>query len=940
MSRLAICPEKHVWSPPETAGGEAGLTCPVCGRAGARFALESTAGLESLDPKLFPPAASDVMPVTAPVGGHSREHAEDSGLTIPGYDIVRELGRGGMGVVYLARHHELKRLVALKMILAGAHADAETLSRFRREAEAVARLQHAGFVQIHEVGEYQGRPYLALEYVDGSNLAHQLAGATLAPRAAAGLVETLARTVHYAHERGIVHRDLTPRNILLARANSAYGIRMSTADATVYEPKITDFGLAKELDGDASQTQTGIIMGTPSYMSPEQALGKTHEIGPPADIHALGAILYEALTGRPPFLAETSYDTLVQVIEREPTPPTRLQPSVPRDLETICLKCLAKDSLKRYSSAEALADDLHRFLVTEPILARRVSWHERAWKWGRRHPAVAALLVVVLLAVSTVTIGSVAYSARVRGERDRAEKNFQLAMQAVDEMLTEVGEEQLASEPRMEEKRKALLAKALALYREFLAQKGDDARVRLQTAQAYRRMADILRLLGQHDTARKAYDQAVLLLERLHKESPGDATYRQQMAYCHNMRGEALRAVSQHPEADAAYQQAQGILETLAAERPDDASCRRELARTLYNRGILLRQTQRAVEAENQFRQAVKLLTELLERVPETPAQQQHLARAYLNLGTVIPAQERFADAKEAYDQAIGMLVALSAKVPDNPDYRHELGVAYNNLGNLFVRTNRMTDARTAFSQSVERFQALARDFPKVPAYRNELANSFNSVGTVRSYEKDHAGAADAWEQAAALLEGLVSEHLNVTTYQGDLGMVLGNLGLAYHARSQWPQARVHLEKSIEHLTRVLADSPDQAFYRQVLRDSYQNLAEVLLSSHDHAGAAKAARALPDVFRQEGRDRYLAVCFLARCVDEANEDMMLDPDRRQALAQDYADEAVAMLQKAVEQGFRDVGQIEKDRGQALQSLAARPDFQKLIRGIGGAEPGS
>jgi serine/threonine-protein kinase len=211
------------------------------------------------------------------------------------------------------------------------------LSRFRREAEAVARLQHPGFVQIHEVGECQGHPYLALEYVDGSNLAQRFAGATLAPRVAAGIVEILARTVHYAHQRGIVHRDLTPRNILLARSNSTHGIRLSAADPIECEPKITDFGLAKQLDSDMGQTQTGVIMGTPSYMSPEQALGKTHEISPATDVHALGAILYEALTGRPPFLAETSYDTLVQVIEREPTPPTRLQPSVHRDLETICL---------------------------------------------------------------------------------------------------------------------------------------------------------------------------------------------------------------------------------------------------------------------------------------------------------------------------------------------------------------------------------------------------------------------------------------------------------------------------------------------------------------------------------------------------------------------------------------------------------------------------
>ncbi len=927
MTRLAICPQGHVWSAAGTAGDEGGLICPVCGQTGAQAAVEQTVGHETLEPLCVPPVISDVQPIR-PVDGQASEHRDSGKPIVPGYEIVRELGRGGMGVVYLARHRELNRPVALKMILAGAHADAETLSRFHREAEAVARLQHPGFVQIHEVGEYQGRPYLTLEYVDGGNLAHHLAGATLAPRAAARLVETLARTVHYAHQRGIVHRDLTPRNILLARSNSRHGIRLNAADLKECEPKITDFGLAKELDGDMVQTQTGMVMGTPSYMSPEQALGKTREIGPGADIHALGAILYETLTGRPPYLAETSYDTLVQVIEREPTPPTRLQPSVPRDLETICLKCLAKDPLKRYTSAEALADDLHRFLVTEPILARRVSWRERAWKWGRRHPAVTALLVVVLLAVTTLTVGSVAYSARVRGERDRAETNFQLAMQAVDEMLTEVGEEQLASEPRMEEKRKALLAKALALYQQFLAQKGEDARVRLQTAQAHRRMADILRLLGQHDTARQAYQEAAVMLERLHFESPGDARYRRQMAYCHNMRGEALRAVGHHEEAETAYQQAESVLTSLAAEDDDDASSRQELARTLYNRGILQRQTQRSTEAESQFRQAVTLLAELINRDPETPTLQQHLARSYLNLGTVIPSQERYADAKEADDEAIEILVALSVRFPDNPDYRHELGVAYNNLGNLFVRTNRLTEARTAFSQSLEGFQELARDFPKVPTYRQELANSFNSLGSVRSYDKDYVGAAAAWEQAAELLEGLVSEHSDVAAYKGDLGMVLGNLGLAYHSRAQWPQARAYFDQSIDSLKQVLADHPDEAFYRQLLRDNYQNLAEVLLSLHDHAGAAEVAGALAEVFPQDGRDRYLAACFLARCANEAHHKNQ--PGQQDVVSPPYVEEAVAMLQQAVERGFRDAQQVDKDSAEVLLSLAARPDFQQVV----------
>ena len=943
MSQLAICPQQHIWLPGETEGGGEGLTCPVCGQAGAPATVASAVandGLNSLDAGCVPPIVADVKTIICPVDRDAEKVAAGTAPAVPGYDIVRELGRGGMGVVYLAQHHELKRLVALKMILAGAHADAETLTRFHREAEAVARLQHHGIVQIHDVGECQGRPYLALEYVDGNNLANQFATGVLAANAAASLVESLARTVHYAHQRGIVHRDLTPRNVLLARSDSVFRIRLSGADQAAYQPKITDFGLAKELDGDAGQTQSGVIMGTPSYMSPEQAQGKTHEIGPATDIHALGALLYEALTGRPPFLAETTLDTLRQVIEREPVPPTRLQPGVPRDLETICLKCLAKDAHKRYSSAEALADDLHRFLAREPILARPVPWHERAWKWARRHPTAAALAAVVVFAAAAFSVGGVVYNARVRAERDRAENNFQLAMQAVEEMLTDVGEKQLAAEPRMEQTRQALLKKALALHQAFLAQKVDDPNVRLETAQAHRRMADILRLLGQNSESVQAYDQALLLLGRLHDQAPDDAVYRYQMAYCHNMRGEGLRAASRHPEAADAYQQAQNILEALIAERPDDASYRQNLVRTHYNRGILLRETKQASEAESQFRQAVAVLNEVPKGVVMSPEERQHLARAYLNLGTVIPADTRFDEGKAAYDRAIENLVALTEEFPDSPEYRHELGVAYNNLGNLFARTNRSADAKQAYAQSYDRFDSLSRDFPKVPVYRQELANSLNSKGSVCAGEKDTAGAVTAWEQAATLLKELTAKHPDVADYQCDLGMVLGNLGLAHLSQSQLPQARANLELATDRLSKALAAHPDEAFLRQVLRDSYQNLAEVLVSSHDHAAAARAARALSEVFPQSSRDYYVAVCYLARCAQEAGNDSKLDAVPRRELAQNYADEAVALLRQAIEHEFRDVAQIEKDSGQALKAIATRPDFQELLTSIRKAEPGS
>jgi WD40 repeat protein len=297
---------------------------------------------------------------------------------VPGYEVVRELGRGGMGVVYQARQTKLGRVVALKMILSGGHAGEADRVRFRTEAEAIARLQHSNIVQIFEVGEQGGLPYFSLEFCGGGSLERKLTGTPLPAKEAAALVEQLARAMQAAHQKGIVHRDLKPANVLLAE------------DGT---PKVTDFGLAKRLD-EAGQTATGAVMGTPSYMAPEQAGGKSKEIGPAADVYALGAILYECLTGRPPFRAATAVDTLMQVVADDPVPPSRLAPRTPRDVEIICLKCLQKEPHKRYAGAEALADDLRHFLEGEPITARPVGLLERAAKWVRRRPAAAALVAV------------------------------------------------------------------------------------------------------------------------------------------------------------------------------------------------------------------------------------------------------------------------------------------------------------------------------------------------------------------------------------------------------------------------------------------------------------------------------------------------------------------------------------------------------------------
>jgi serine/threonine protein kinase len=326
--------------------------------------------------------------------------ADNVNPAVPGYEVLTELGRGGMGVVYLARQTRLNRLVALKMLLEGHDVGEVDLERFRREARALARLQHPAIVRVYAVSEHDGLPFFSMEYCPGGSLEKRLQAGPLLPREAAEVIRTLAQALQAAHQAGVIHRDLKPANILLSPPDAGAGAPApapAPLDAS-WALKVTDFGLARKLD-EPGQTETGAVLGTPSYMAPEQAGGRNKEVGPAADVYALGALLYECLTGRPPFKAATVMETLLQVLGEEPVAPRQLLPGLPRDLETVCLKCLHKDPARRYPGAAELADDLGHYLDGKPVRARPVGLPGRTARWARRRPAVAALLVAVPLAL-------------------------------------------------------------------------------------------------------------------------------------------------------------------------------------------------------------------------------------------------------------------------------------------------------------------------------------------------------------------------------------------------------------------------------------------------------------------------------------------------------------------------------------------------------------
>jgi hypothetical protein len=512
MKTIQTCPNGHTW---ELESSERGRPpgCPVCGSAGApatvpghnsTIATPAPATPAPATPETVsacddpfrttlhrPAALTDPFRTRDPSALSVESRTRPALASVPGHEVLAELGRGGMGVVYQARQVALKRMVALKMILAGSHAGAAQQARFRVEAEAVARLQHPNIVQIYEIGETEGCPFFSMEFVSGGNLAKQLDKRPLPAADAARLAETLARAVQHAHQRGVIHRDLKPVNILL------------TEDGI---PKITDFGLAKQLESDAGQTRSGDVMGTPSYMAPEQAAGNTEEIGPRADVYSLGAILYEMLSGRPPFRGVSAMETLRQVMHDEVTPPSRHHAGCDRVLETICLKALAKDPQQRYASALALAQDLERYRAGEPILARRAGLASRVWRRARRHPVkvLAAPLLLLLIVVAGLVnreLTSTRSGARLLQQFDESLPETEWTAEAAERVDRVLGEWETLDAEQAGLARRKLIDRFAALFRTGLK------KPRLEGADVARLQGDLAWLAGRDPELAQALER-------------------------------------------------------------------------------------------------------------------------------------------------------------------------------------------------------------------------------------------------------------------------------------------------------------------------------------------------------------------------------------------------------------------------------------------------
>jgi tetratricopeptide (TPR) repeat protein len=724
-----------------------------------------------------PPGLGAPGPATDTPGGPGATPPPGVRPQVPGYEILEELGRGGMGVVYKARHLALQRLVALKVLLAGEHAGPAQLARFRGEAEALARLRHPHIVQVYEVGEQGGLPFFALELVDGASLAGRLGGAPQPAREAARLIEALARAVHAAHQQGVIHRDLKPANILL------------TADGA---PKITDFGLAKRVDVVGVPTQSGDIVGTPSYMAPEQARGDRRSVGPASDVYALGAILYELLTGRPPFRAVTPLDTLLHVLYEEPVPPRRLQPKVPRDLETICLKCLHKEPRQRYASALALAEDLRRFLAGEPIVARPSGLLGRGAKWARRRPAVTALLALLAAVLVGGFFGMMglwlkAEAAR-QGEaaqRDRAEQEKRVA-EAVRAFLerdllrqADPGEQadalrqagggfQAQENPRIQE----LLDRAAA----ELAPDKIEAKFPHQPEV----QASILKTVGDTYRGIGAYGRAVEFLRR------SSDTYRDALGADHpdtlttlNNLATAYSYAGQTAEAIALFEQVRDALEKkLGADHPDTLVTLDSLAATYRAAG----QTAEAIGLGERVRDA---------RVRKLGADHPDTLNTLSNLAYAYQAQGRYDEAEPLYQEALaGRRRQLGA---DHPSTLTTL----NNLAYLYNSRARYPEAEPLYQEALGGCRrTLGPDHPLTLATLNNLAGLYWARGRYAEAEP-------------LLQEALAGQRRRLGADHPDALVSLNNLALLYQSRGRYAEAEPLYQEALAGHRRTLgADHP------------------------------------------------------------------------------------------------------------------------------------
>ena len=682
---------------------------------------------------------------------------------IAGYEILGELGRGGMGVVYKARHKKLDRVVALKMVIAGAHASQDQLDRFILEAQAVARLQHPDIVQVFEIGEHDGLPFFSLEFVDGGTLASKIGGKPMPPKDAAEMTMILAAAMQFAHKRDIIHRDLKPANILL----SGEGL-----------PKITDFGLAKKLEDEESHnTRTGAIMGTPSYMAPEQAFGETDKIGPPADQYALGAMLYEMLTGRPPFQGATPYDTLDLVRNTEPVPPTKLQPKIPVDLETICLKAMQKEAAKRYADCEALARDLQNFLDGKPIAARPVSKTEMAWRWCRRNPIPAAAAAFVAAAIVAVT-GVSTYAAVTIGEKnlklESTNKQLGIAKGIAEKNEADAKAQRKIAVTKADEATKS----AIEANRQKGIAQTNEAEARRQAVIANQQTMELLSGIKDMTSEIQFELRGKPAMQQLRMNLLGIAKKRAQNVWSqtadasvekdiravalYQRMGNVLEEVGDYENAEKSYATATEIATDLAKANGGDMKFTHSIPSKLKNTvgDFVLNRRGNAAAAKTYYNQAFELRRELRE----------HQKKLVADLTTAYEAAKTPEEKTRIEKEGTAAEVVLDA-------YTLDLAAEHGLLAGIELRLGRPDLAWDHYTEEIALRKSVRPEGRSDLQSRREMSGLEEKLGDVKRMMGQAKEGLEHYEKSLNMREIFATESLGDWIVQRDVGLSLERIG-------------------------------------------------------------------------------------------------------------------------------------------------------------------
>ncbi len=880
----------------EACGEDAGLLSEVS----ALLAHHEQIGQEAF---LTPVAISGESEMT-------QEGTPEAGFDPPGYQLLCELGRGGMGVVYLARHLGLDRQVAVKMTLAGDRASPQDLARLRAEVEALAALHHPNIVQILDVGADQGRPFFAMELVRGGSLKDRLSGAPLPQGRAATLVQTLARAVAAAHHRGIVHRDLKPANILFAvdQSGPASGLADLPDSTDPWDgiPKIGDFSLARRLGDDRHLTETGQILGTPGYMAPEQADGQG-PAGPAVDVHALGAILYEMLTGRPPFRGATSVETIQQVRTLEPVRPRRLNPGVPRDLETICLKCLEKDPGRRYATAQDLADDLERYHQSRPLLARADSFARRARKWGRRNPAAAvAIGILGLLSVvlATATLAVWQQMALTRAAKARSDADLVRARKALESTLDMVSGQPHLNEAELTDAQKQSLLNAMSLYEQLALEVEDsDPAARLNMGIAYRRVAEAIPRFDHRDVegTERRYLRSVQVLDGLVAEHPDDRTSRLELSRTLYALGNEYDNEDRLQEAGPPLERARLLASGLAGN-PADQDARYQLGRCQAGLARWLGRVGRTEDERATYAEAVRVVEGLAREFPDVHAYQ--IERALIRQAQAMQCARtgRFEEAVPLYRMASAEFEVLVTRFPRSMILLSGgVGGSNNGLGQVLMRLDRLEEAEEAILRSLEARRKAHWFWPNDVSSLHGMALSQGSYGQMLVRARRHDEARKSYQEALGFQQQMVDRFPTPISRCEELAYLHGSLAwLCLFA----PDDSRDPSTALQHARRANEIRPDVSTYQTLLGASLLRAGQVaeaqvmlrhgpgptLAAGKDLARWKSDALSFGEDAEDQARaaavlnDWALALCFLRQG----------DPARAEA-CQKRADRGVALL---------------------------------------------